>query len=398
MKILHISLSNIGGGASVIARSLNLELNKAGISSHLVTIEGIENENCSVILKSKVDLFFFRLKNQFSKLLLSNFQNQSQDYRSLNIFSSRLINFINISDADIVHLHWVGAETLSLKNIVNIKKTIVWTLHDAWALNGTYHITPNQVFNQNIGTFSKLFEEFFYNRKKNILSNCHINFIAPSKFLWSLYKNSFYNPNTSTCTYIPNFLNNTHWEVHDKLTSRKYLNIESTGKKIILIGGFNIFSSFNKGAKYFKQLSELLDKTKYTFIHFGNDIESINPFKDFDFYSFGVISDLQRLNFLYSAADVTIVPSIFESFSLVSLESVICGTPVVAFNNSGITDIITHKINGYLAKFDDANDLCNGIDWVCNNLDKIDNLILSKFSTENVIDQHIDFYKKLLTE
>ena len=51
---------------------------------------------------------------------------------------------------------------------------------------------------------------------------------------------------------------------------------------------------------------------------------------------------------LYSAADVTVVPSYHESFGLVAVESLACGTPVVATRAGGLMTIVRNDENGYL--------------------------------------------------
>ncbi len=54
------------------------------------------------------------------------------------------------------------------------------------------------------------------------------------------------------------------------------------------------------------------------------------------------------LPYLFSAADVTVVPSYHESFGLVAVESLACGTPVVATNAGGLPTIVHNDENGYL--------------------------------------------------
>jgi D-inositol-3-phosphate glycosyltransferase len=50
----------------------------------------------------------------------------------------------------------------------------------------------------------------------------------------------------------------------------------------------------------------------------------------------------------YSAADVCVVPSYYESFGLVAVEAMACGTPVVASRVGGLISTVTDGVNGYL--------------------------------------------------
>lgn len=56
----------------------------------------------------------------------------------------------------------------------------------------------------------------------------------------------------------------------------------------------------------------------------------------------------EQLALYYSAADVCIVPSFYESFGLAALESMACGTPVVASRVGGLSTIVQHGRTGYL--------------------------------------------------
>src|SRR5438045_5914401 len=56
----------------------------------------------------------------------------------------------------------------------------------------------------------------------------------------------------------------------------------------------------------------------------------------------------EEMPFFYSAANVTVVPSYHESFGLAAVESLACGTPVVATRSGGLTTIVRDGETGYL--------------------------------------------------
>ncbi len=60
--------------------------------------------------------------------------------------------------------------------------------------------------------------------------------------------------------------------------------------------------------------------------------------------------DHAKLADVYSAADVLVLPSKFDTFGCVVLEALSCGIPVVAYNTKGPKDIIVHGETGYLAR------------------------------------------------
>ncbi len=59
--------------------------------------------------------------------------------------------------------------------------------------------------------------------------------------------------------------------------------------------------------------------------------------------------DHKKLPDIYSAADLLVLPSIFDTFGCVVVEAMSCGTPVISYNSKGPKDIIEHEKNGYLA-------------------------------------------------
>jgi glycosyltransferase involved in cell wall biosynthesis len=78
-------------------------------------------------------------------------------------------------------------------------------------------------------------------------------------------------------------------------------------------------------------------------------------------YEIGRISSDQLLRLAYSAADLLVFPSLAEAQGLVLIESLACGTPVVAFDVGPVHEVVHHMETGYLARHRDPDDLARGI-------------------------------------
>lgn len=66
----------------------------------------------------------------------------------------------------------------------------------------------------------------------------------------------------------------------------------------------------------------------------------------------------------YSAADLSILPSHFETFGLVNLESQACGTPVIAYDIGGIPSTIINNKTGFLVRYGDYHGFADKINLV----------------------------------
>jgi D-inositol-3-phosphate glycosyltransferase len=71
-----------------------------------------------------------------------------------------------------------------------------------------------------------------------------------------------------------------------------------------------------------------------------------------------------ELPYFYSAADVCVVPSYYESFGLVALEALACGTPVVASDVGDLKNFIRQGKTGYVVATNDPVRLADGISRV----------------------------------
>ena len=70
------------------------------------------------------------------------------------------------------------------------------------------------------------------------------------------------------------------------------------------------------------------------------------------------------LSYYYSAAEICILPSRYESFGLVALESMACGTPVIASRVGGIPEVVEHGKTGFLITPGDEKEIAGGIEYL----------------------------------
>ena len=103
----------------------------------------------------------------------------------------------------------------------------------------------------------------------------------------------------------------------------------------------------------------------------------------------------------YSAADVCVVPSHHESFGLVALESLACGTPVIASRVGGIEDIVIHGKNGYIADNNSPSVLADRISMAFSRsivFDSAEDIraSVSGFGWSMVTERIINVYRRML--
>ena len=67
------------------------------------------------------------------------------------------------------------------------------------------------------------------------------------------------------------------------------------------------------------------------------------------------------LPYYYSAADIVVMPSLYESFGLVALEAMACGTPVVASRVGGLPYVVRDGEAGLLVPENDPASLAEGL-------------------------------------
>jgi D-inositol-3-phosphate glycosyltransferase len=73
-----------------------------------------------------------------------------------------------------------------------------------------------------------------------------------------------------------------------------------------------------------------------------------------------------KLPYYYSAAEVLVMPSHYESFGMVALEAMACGTPVIASEVGGLAYLVRNGETGFTIPDQEPEMLCDKISWLLN--------------------------------
>ena len=295
-------------------------------------------------------------------------------------------------------------------DVINkINKPIVWTMRDMWVFTGGCHYSKDCInYFSNCGNCKVLNSQSEFDisrivlkKKKNSYKN-NITFVALSDWLLDKAKKSSV-LKTNKIIKISNNIEFHKFRRIDKESAKKKLNL-NTNKKILVYGAQNP-QDIRKGWNIFVDTLKLLDKSKYFLLLFGN-FWSHKTLDDIgiEYKSLGYIDyfeNFEKLNNVYCAGDLFVATSIHEAFGKTFAESMSYDTPVICFDKTSISEIIEHKIDGYIVKNFSSKDLLFGIDWMINSnaLEKYKMNAINKikqFDSKEIAIKYIDLYKKLL--
>ena len=114
----------------------------------------------------------------------------------------------------------------------------------------------------------------------------------------------------------------------------------------------------------------------------------------------GSISDDALLAQAYAAADVLAVPTVADALTQTAIESIACGTPCVAFDRGGVTDVVAHLDTGYQARFGDVDDLARGLETVLADAERFAprcrEVAEREFSVDVQVRRYVALYEEVL--
>lgn len=417
MKIVFLNTYYKTGGAASACRRTAEALIRAGVNVTLLTQE----ENTSQFGRT-LRSGWLAEKNALVRLALEKIDlkryvkkkagwefNYSHAYKGLN-----LSNEPEIKAADLINLHWLNHGLFSLKTLsklAELRKPIVWTAHDMWLFTGgCFYANTCEAYQKACGNCPFMskpnltdLSHQIWKKKQTIYDQLNLTVVTSSQWLKDCAsKSSLLSQKKVLAIPTPVDTDNIYYP-QDQSRARTALGLPQD--TFLLLFGAAKVSDPRKGIKYLHSAIELLkDKlpTQFATVTFGSgDLANFGGQKN---YHKGSISDEKILSTLYAACDLFVIPSLADNLPNTVMESLACGTPVLAFASGGIPEMIRHEETGFLVPPENAHALAHFlIEYINFNQEKkmefrnnARKFALTHYAYSIVAAQYLQLYQSLL--
>jgi len=359
MKILHLCYSDLDGGAARAAYRLHQAQRHAGLDSQMLVIDK-RSDDPHVHTVSTFSRVRIKLAAAFCRLLLRRQNTMNTVLHSLNLVPSGLPRYIDALQPDIINLHWLGGEMISVGEIARIRCPLVWTLHDMWAFSGCEHYDDDRSsarYRKNYSVCSRHpehtgldLDRWNFLRKKKAWAGKRFYIVTPSHWMGECVRQSGLFAEQSLCV-IQNCIDHEVYRPLDKSFAREALDLPQD-KLLLLFGAMSSTSDPRKGYQLLiPALHRLKDEggaEQMELVVFGASHGDAYEATGITTHYMGRLHDDVSLCLLYNAANLFIAPSLQDNLPNTLVESLACGTPCVAFKIGGMTDLITSSKVGEL--------------------------------------------------
>ena len=396
MKILQINCVYNRGSTGKIVYDICNDLKKRGIETVVCYGRGkkVNEQNVykvSTEFEAKIHSVFWRLFGV--------------QFGFSPIATAKTINIIKKEKPDVVHLHCLNGNFINvyklleflkkenIKTVLTLHAEIMHTAGCDYALECEKWKTGCYECSKIRGKISRFFRDdakHCYNKMKKAFDGFNdLTVIGVSEWLTERAKLSPIFPKNTRFETVHNGIDTKIFTKSDFEELYEKYNIPRDKKTVL-----HVTPNFNhpiKGGKYVLEAARKMPEHQFIIVGFNGD-ESVLPQNVLPIKR---TNDRQELAKFYSLADVTLLTSKRETFSMVVAESLSCGTPVVGFQ-AGAPETITIPEYSSFTEFGNVELLCEKIEKILSvkfNKQEISDKARIKYSLESMVGNYIDSYK-----
>ena len=372
-------------------------------TSKLLTEKGIENYILYSLGKSDYPLGIKFTNEKYLKIQALKSRVFGNNGFNSRLSTKNLISELERINPDIVHMHNIHSNDINLKILFDYfrksKVKVYWSFHDCWAFTSyCAHFEMIGCDKWKTGchkcALRKKNSWFFdrskslYNRKKSIFEGVDITVVAPTKWMADAVENSFLKG--VDCQILYYGLDTELFQPQPSDFREKY---GLQNKKIVL--GVAFGWGPKKGLDVFIKLAESLPEN-YQVVLVGTNSEVDNQLPS-NIISIHRTNNQKELAQIYTASDVFVNATREETFGLVNIEALACGTPVVTFKSGGSPEAIDETCGAVVEK-NDFEGIKKEIIRICENAPYSEDVcrakVLNDFEKNKNYQKYLDVYEK----
>lgn len=410
MKILQVNCVYKKGSTGKIVADIHLVLQHQGIDSIVSYGRGNILQDTNVYkFCSEFESHIHHLAHRYFGALM---------YGGCFISTNKLIRLIKQENPDVVHLHCINGYCVNIYKLLRFLakrriKTLV-TNHAEFFYTGNCGHAYDCLNFQNLNgcencprpreatdsrnicrtatAWKKMHDAFAHFQKEDILFTAVSPWVKERLNL-SPITNKF------NSIVIENGLETNIFHPRNKdicSAVRKKNGIPLNSKMVFhATAFFNVSDMSLKGGKYIYQLAKRMPDVYFVVAALQYDLLEDCPT---NLLLIGAAETQDSLAGLYSAADLTVITSRRETFSMITAESQCCGTPVVGFKAGGPESIAVPAFSEFV-EYGNIEVLHQTVlQWLQRDIDKtkLAQEALNKFSKETMTEGYISAYKSIL--